>query len=81
MVLSSVVLLFMSSYKHFVQNLQCQQHPLIFALLNSKTTFIYRKVFEIVRNNGNFWHSNGRKLKLTDFEQAIISAIETEFPE
>ena len=36
-------------YVLFGQYLQSQKHLLVFALLSSKTTFIYRKMFEIIR--------------------------------
>ena len=68
-------------YVLFGQYLQTQKHPLVFALLSGKSTFIYRKLFKYFANKMEF---SGipmeAKIVITDYEKAIFSTIETDFP-
>ena len=57
--------------------------PLVFSFLSGKTTFHYRKLFEIIcrrvrRITGQAWVPQGI---ITDYERGVISVLETDFPE
>ena len=52
--------------------------PLIWAFADGKTTAHYRKIFQIVKSKiGEHWEP---AQTISDFERAIIAAVETEFP-
>ena len=56
--------------------------PLVWAFSDGKTTEHYRKIFQIVKNKiqqdtGHHWEP---AQVISDYERAIISAVETEFP-
>ena len=68
-------------YVLFGQYLQTQKHPLVFALLSGKSTFIYRKLFKNIANKREISRiPMEAKIAVTDYEKAIFSTIETDFP-
>ena len=69
-------------YLHVGHYLQSQKQPLVFTLLTSKTTLTHQKMIEIIlKKKWKLLTSKWKKLIVTDFERAIIRAIEIDFPE